>query len=275
MDGIIGAVLLLVLLIVLAVPVVHDATIEKEWHNNAASGALYGTGAITIYKSGSSITANGTAVTAPSNIILWADNLYIEGNTLYAWDNGIMSSYSLTTNWTLRLTSSGSLTVYTETGSGANYQYIERYAGQVSLGSAYHLKPAGNYAYVGSTSALSGVRIDHDSTVIGLSLGSNYMIVYGDADNRLSYVRSASGGIGDATLAAEWSDEERCYTISNLSGNLNGSTVSPSKIFVPAQYYSEEDKDGTAYQILKIIPLLIAIGIALALVYAMRRKRYA
>ena len=97
--------------------------------------------------------------------------------------------------------------------------------------------------------------------------------IYGDADNRQSYLANASGGIGSASLASEWSDEDRAFTVSGLTGELNGNTVTPDYLFVPAQYYSEDDKEGTAYDLLKVLPILIVIGIAYMMTRAIRERR--
>lgn len=274
-DSIIGAVLLLVLLVVLAIPIVHDATIEKEYHDNAGTGTPYGTGAITIVKSGSTITANGEGATASNGLVLWNATSYLRNDTYYTYSGGVMESHSLSSSWTLSLSSSGYLRIYTESGYGSSYQYIERYSGSVPLGSTYHLKPTGSYVYIGSTASMSGDRIDKDSTIIGLAFSNGLTTVYGTAENGAAYTRTASGGLGEAHLSAEWSDDERCYTVTSFSGELNGSDVVPSMVFFPATYYTEEDKEGTAYDLLRVVPLIMAMGIVIAAAGFTRRKRYA
>ena len=269
---VIGAVLLCVLLVTLAIPVIQDATTDQETRDQTGSGTAYGTGSITIYKTSSGIVANGQTVTAPSGIILWNDTMYISGNYLYVMDSGSMRSYSLSSVWTLRLTSSGTLTIFTESGSGSSYQAIERYSGSVSLLSTYHLKPTGTYVYIGSTTSTDGVRLDADSQVIGLALGSAYSLIYGDPENAASHTQRADGATGGATLNAVWSGAERCYTMSNLIGEINGAAVSPDALFVPSTYYVETDKDGIAAQMLRVLPLIIAIGIAASLAVALGRR---
>ena len=269
---IIGAVLLAVLLMALAIPVIHEATTETETHDQVSPGTAYGTGSITIRKSGSDIVANGSAAAAPSGIILWNDTMYISGNYLYVYDSGSMRSYNLSSAWTLTLSSSGTLRIYTETGSGSSYSYIERYSGAVGVSSTYHLKPTGDYVYVGSTTSLDGIRLDADSRMIGLALGSEYAQVYGDPENSASYAHRADGATGTATLSASWLDGERCYAVSGLAGEINGQAVAPDALFAPSTYYTESDKSGIAAQLLKALPLLIAMGIVASLAIALGRR---
>lgn len=271
--GIIAVVLGVILLATLLIPIVSDARNGTETVYNKDSGNGYCSGPVTIvYDGAGNFAVDGVTltVTSDSNIILIGPNVYIDGRGFKYYHNASQDRYPTGHDgdipWSFALTSDGAFTFVYEYGEAVTTIYGNTNAALTfhrnDNGGEYILNSPGEY-YVNANSAVVGI-----STNGFISLSYVYYFGIPREAVTMDYYSSTAASTLPGQFELAGTDRDGVYTIAGTYGT-SGATM---RILIPNAYQQPAQLEGTVYDMMDIIPLIVACGLAVAAASYIRRS---
>lgn len=267
---------MVILILVVAVPVVTMVSVEQVQEQNEGAGNLYARGLVDVAVSSGSLTVGDEAFELPSSgsmpiiqastMALWANSTGVR----FAQVTGGVSVMQNLTGLDFTLDTSGSSYTLTYTDASSNEVTV---TGTTS--DAIHITTGADAYYI---QALSGdtLYVNSNSSIIAAQLlnSGNFAYARGTGVQQLtgSYVTNAATTPITATYTAVYNDDGS-YTAGTSATFIGpgGSDVIIT-LFVPVDYYTEQESTGTIPTLVGIIPLLLAVGVLVALTAAFIRR---
>lgn len=262
--GIVTIVLGVVLLAALVVPIVMDARSGTETVYNDENGSYSLGPAVLTYDGAGNHMIDGEAIniTSDSNIISVGPNYYIDGRGFKYYHDNMQERYPTGYNsdiaWNFTLRSDNSFTFVYEYG-----ETVTTIEGHTNAAICIHRNNAGQYVL----NSAGSTYVNANSSVIGIStngfISTTYSYYFGTPREvvTMDYYTSSATSTLPGYFALDETDRQGVYTISATYGNAGTATM---RIFVPNAYEQPVQLEGTAYDMIDVIPLLIACGLAIA-----------
>lgn len=274
-SAIVATVVMVILILVVAVPVVSMVSVEQVQKQNEGTGNLYARGLADVELSSSTLTVGGEAMELPSS----GSMPIIQGSTVALWANstgvrfaqiaGGVSVFHNLTGLDFAFDASGSSYTLTYTDSNSNAVTVTG-----TSSDAIHIT-TGAAAYI---QAVSGdtLYVNSNSSVIAAQLlnSGNFAYAKGTGVQQMtgSYVTSSTTTPITATYTAVYNDDGSYTTGTTASFRAPGGSDVIITLFVPIDYYTEQESTGTIPTLVGIIPLLLAVGVLVVLTAAFIRR---